>query len=155
MEELNSNVAFNNVPIGIFIEQAEMLLDQVNGKQSISERIDEIRIASDGLFIAKEEDKVIACASLLYPIWDQAGIILHFAVDAKYRRKGIGRELFGQVQLFSENYGLKKLVVQTALHSQSSIDFWKSLGFTINFQGLYEYMGEGSVLIWLDKNVDS
>jgi len=144
-------ITLERVTLGEFIEEASRLLDEVNGPQKLGERIDEVAPASTGLFLIRDQhNSCIGCASLLFPMWNNIGIILHFAIAPKYRRQKAGLSAIAKIRRFAEDHHLSRIAVVTAEHASEAVSFWLACGFIKRTIDLPSYLGEGTTTIWLD-----
>ncbi|HIK89901.1 MAG TPA: GNAT family N-acetyltransferase [Dehalococcoidia bacterium] len=85
-------------------------------------------------------------AELFITVWDNDKLIgtvlaawdggrAHFArltVNPEYRRQGIGRELVNRSEKLLKQRGAKRVSADILRDSPGAIDFWKSVGFTVN-----------------------
>jgi amino-acid N-acetyltransferase len=75
-------------------------------------------------WIWQENDKIVGCAAMHVVGWNDLGEIKSLAVDAEYRKKGIGKKLIASCLEEAKNLGIKKVFVLTFIP-----DFFKKLEF--------------------------
>ncbi len=89
--------------------------------------------------VENSEGKFIGTGTCLLPFWQQApGVyMMWIAIDAPWRRHGIGRALLAEFEKYARQQGAKKLRTDCREDQDYSIEFLKAMGFT-NFGLRYE-----------------
>ncbi|MEJ6952398.1 peptide-methionine (S)-S-oxide reductase MsrA [Natronospora cellulosivora (SeqCode)] len=95
------------------------------GEQGVPINIERDDADSEAVHIlAKNEDKVIACARLV--IIDDYAKLGRLAVDREFRRKGVGSEVCKAIINIAREMRLKKIILHAQYHSK---EFYFKLGF--------------------------
>ena len=80
------------------------------------------------------DDKAVACALVEfrcdYVRAKKIAFITYFAVDEKYHRRGIGRELFEYIEKMCINIGVYIIELTSANHRLGAHQFYNAIGFT-------------------------
>ena len=58
------------------------------------------------------------------------GLVRNMAVTKKYRRKGIGKRLLKEVQIWCSGRGVHRIETRFATSNELSAAFWAKMGFT-------------------------
>lgn len=81
------------------------------------------------LFVYQIERKIIGYA-VLTVIFDEAHLD-NIAIDNKFRRQGLARELVLYILRYLENIGIHKITLEVRISNTAAINLYKSLGFVI------------------------
>ncbi len=88
--------------------------------------------------------------------WNRSLWIREFGVAESYRRKGVGRQLMGQVAEVAKAEGLRILVCETQNTNVPAIDFYRSVGFEVEGIDLSYYTNrdvEGEVAVFMKRKL--
>lgn len=96
---------------------------------------DSLEETSINIFIADENDNVLACGRL-QENENKVGQIRYMAVDDSQQGKGLGKKIVQALEKKGKDIGLKKIELQAR---ENAVDFYKSNGYTIK---------EKSFLLW-------
>lgn len=87
----------------------------------------ELRKPASHLFVATDNDEVVGYA-VLETVLDE-GSLLIIAVDEKYRRKGVAKMLFSQLEEIAKEKDLSFITLEVRVSNESAIKFYDSQGF--------------------------
>ena len=86
-------------------------------------------------------DGQIAGQIILYKYWNNYAYIEDIAVDVKYRRMGVGRQLMSQARLWAQEHTLAGIMLETQDNNVSACKFYESCGFRLRGFDTYLYKG--------------
>lgn len=90
----------------------------------LSRSLDELYQNLRDFWVKIDGGKVIGCAALHIIGWDNLAEIKSLAVNVKFQKKGVGKELILRCIYEAKNLGIKKIFVLTY-----KPDFFKKIGF--------------------------
>lgn len=88
----------------------------------------ELDKATSQLFVATENNEVVGYA-VLETVLDE-GSLLIIAVDEKFRRKGVAKQLFSKLEDIAKEKELSFITLEVRVSNESAIHFYDSQGFT-------------------------
>lgn len=104
-------------------------IDQENLEKNYVDGVNSIILAVDS-----ESDKVVGCAFLQIRIDyirdEQLCFVTYVAVDATYRKRGIGRMLFNEVENRAIQADCKSIELTSANYREDAHSFYESIGFS-------------------------
>lgn len=83
----------------------------------------------DTCFTAWEDGKLVG--TILAGHDGRRGYLCHLAVDAAYRRQGIGRQLVERAIAALGGLGIRKAALVAFTENQAGNIFWEKMGFTL------------------------
>ena len=89
--------------------------------------VGELKKPASHLFVATDNDEVVGYA-VLETVLDE-GSLLIIAVDEKYRRKGVAKMLFSQLEEIAKEKDLSFITLEVRVSNESAIKFYDSQGF--------------------------
>lgn len=89
--------------------------------------IAELKKATSHLFVAIEDSEVVGY-SVLETVLDE-GSLLIIAVDEKYRRKGVAKMLFSELETIAKEKELSFITLEVRASNEGAIYLYESLGF--------------------------
>ncbi len=87
----------------------------------------ELGKATSHLFVALDNSEVVGYA-VLETVLDE-GSLLIIAVDEKYRRKGVAKMLYSQLETIAKEKELSFITLEVRVSNEGAINFYDSLGF--------------------------
>ena len=88
----------------------------------------ELKKATSHLFVATDNNEVVGYA-VLETVLDE-GSLLIIAVDEKYRRKGVAKMLFQELETIAKEKELSFITLEVRVSNDGAINFYDSQGFS-------------------------
>jgi ribosomal protein S18 acetylase RimI-like enzyme len=119
--------------LGILFEQeAEFTPDRAKQEHALSAILKDSKIGR--IFVAREGERVVAMASLLYTIstaeGGSAAMFEDLVVHPEYRRRGIGASLLKFVIEEAKKHGVLRITLLTDMQNERAQALYRRLGFT-------------------------
>lgn len=132
-------------------KQIEELLRRKLSKLEIYESADRVSVNSEGDKILVQYKKgnyfgLLGTTHLALEIRDKNGYLLSIGRNAKYKGRGVGRELYHIIENFCRDIGIERIPL--CFSGEGREEYWKSLGFA----RIGEYDQMEKVLL-PDKNI--
>ena len=105
---------------------------------------------------AYDADQLVGIAISEKIEWNKSLWVREFGVAESYRRKGVGRQLMGQVAEVAKAEGLRILVCEAQNTNVPAIDFYRSVGFEVDGVDLSYYTNrdvEGEVAVFMKRKL--
>lgn len=87
------------------------------------------RDAQAEYLLAEIDGQIVGCIGA--GIYDDTAEIETFAVDQKFRRRGIGKKIFARLLRIIKGRGAKFVILQVRPSNLTAIDFYEQFGFKI------------------------
>jgi ribosomal protein S18 acetylase RimI-like enzyme len=114
-------------------------------EQALAEFVrDNIAKEEASVFVAENEHGLVGyCQCMLqqYPkvfAIKEYGQIVDMAVSRKYRRQGIGGQLFERMMNWFQSKGLERIEVRVTVTNEISTRFWRKMGFETFAETMYQ-----------------
>jgi GNAT superfamily N-acetyltransferase len=128
-EELPQLVALLGI---LFSQEAEFTADEAKQTRAVKEILSNASVGT--VFVAREERRVVAMASLLYTISTAEGGIAALFEDLvvlpSHRGRGIASSLVGFVLQHARKQGVLRLTLLTDLQNERAHALYRKLGFS-------------------------
>ncbi len=118
--------------LGILFEQeAEFVPDRDKQEHALSTILKDAKVGR--IFVAREGERVVAMASLLYTIstaeGGKAAMFEDLVVHPEYRRRGIGASLLGFVIEKAKEQAVLRITLLTDMQNERAQALYRRLGF--------------------------
>lgn len=98
--------------------------------------------AADKMFLLAYADGRLAGHVSVAVHWNRYGFIDHLAVDARFRRRGVGRALLAQAIDWARARHLPGVMLETQNNNVPACKLYERLGFTLGGFDRFLYRGE-------------
>jgi GNAT superfamily N-acetyltransferase len=116
----------------LFAQEAEFTPDDAKQTLALEKILSDASVGT--VFVAREEDRVVAMASLLYTISTAEGGIAALFEDLVvlpgHRGRGIASSLVEFVIRYARKQGVLRLTLLTDMHNERAQALYRKLGFT-------------------------
>ena len=101
------------------------------------------------IYLVAEEKEIVTGYCGMYRVFNE-GEIVNVAVDSKYRRRGVAKELLEQLLKESEALNVDNFFLEVRESNEAAINLYKKLGFTVSGirRDFYEKPRENAIFMW-------
>ncbi|MBQ4529740.1 MAG: ribosomal protein S18-alanine N-acetyltransferase [Lachnospiraceae bacterium] len=101
------------------------------------------------IYLVAEEKEIVTGYCGMYRVFNE-GEIVNVAVDSKYRRRGVAKELLEQLLKESEALNVDNFFLEVRESNEAAINLYKKLGFTEAGirRDFYEKPRENAIFMW-------
>jgi len=93
--------------------------------EEIVERLE----AGDGLYlVAEDAGRLVALLDLERAEWNNTAWLWNLLIDRTYRRRGLGRQLFGRAVDWARRRGLRAIILETQSNNAPACHFYAAAG---------------------------
>lgn len=128
-EELPQLVALLGI---LFSQEAEFTPDEAKQTRALEKILSDASVGT--VFVAREEGRIVAMASLLYTISTAEGgtaaLFEDLVVLPGHRGRGIASSLVGFVIQYARKHGVQRLSLLTDMQNERAQAFYRKLGFS-------------------------
>lgn len=136
--------------LDVIVQIEEACFSDPWSKQGFLDSLNEV---SAHLLVIEDENKEIAGYACLYLVVDE-GEIVNVAIDPKYRQKGYGAKLVGDLMKLGRDLGAERFFLEVRKSNEAGQALYGSLGFFACSvrKGFYENPKEDAVLMMWEIN---